>query len=201
MDPEARTLVRLLRAHRTGSLVTAETARPCPTIIDPDLGRLVAALTTDEASLDAATLFVPDESDSALQLLVLPSRSEPASPAASDRYQAAYGPPTLPFLLALAVDGARLDSVVVDGAEIDLRNPLAAATGSLRRLLNADRPRLARACVRSRLRVGEEPVCVAIDPDGLDVRGRFGLVRVEFQAPAATPEDLQARVDEWLADV
>lgn len=198
----AAAILRLIRAHRSATLVTPEAARPCPTIIDPATGRLVAALESDEALLDAATLFIPDESNDALQLLVLPGSSEPATDAARDRYTAFHGAPTLPALLSLTLDGARHLDVIVDASEIDLGDPFPTEAASIRRALNADRHALGRICtklgIELGLRAGESPVALSVDPHGIDLKGPLGLRRYDFERPARDAADLRAMASHLL---
>lgn len=193
--PEAHLAVSILRAHRTGVLMTSE-VRACPTVIDPVGGVLIAPMAEHELELESATLFVPDESADALQILTLPNASSPATDTDTDRFRAAHGTPDPIGLFRLKIDGARLGSSVIDGPDIDLRDPFATESASLRRALNADRVALGRACgflsLNLGLREGDTPVALSVDPEGIDLKGPTGLARYKFPRIARSAEELRS---------
>lgn len=194
-NPASTSVVSILRAHRSGVLLTPEGPRSCPTAIDPVGGALIAPLADHEAELESATLFIPEESNDALQVLILPAHSAQAGDTDSDRYRAAHGAPDPIRLFRLKIDGARLGSRVVDGPDIDLKDPFATESASLRRAMNADRPALGKAVsylgLSLGLRQGETPVVVAVDPEGVDLRGPLGLARFPFERRASSAEELR----------
>ncbi|QYK47000.1 MAG: hypothetical protein KF838_09405 [Phycisphaeraceae bacterium] len=194
-NPASTHVVSMLRAHRSGVLLTADGPRPCPTAIDPIGGSLIAPLADPETELESATLFIPEESNDALQVLILPALSAPAGDTDSDRYRAAHGAPDPIRLFRLKIDGARLGSRVVDGPDIDLRDPFASESASLRRAMNADRPALGKAVsylgLSLGLRPGENPVVIAVDPEGVDLRGPLGVARFTFERCASSAEELR----------
>lgn len=177
-------------------MLTSEGPRACPTVIDPVGGVLIAPLADSETDLESATLFVPEESAAALQVLILPTASTPATDTDSDRYRAAHGAPDPIRLFRLKIDGARLGPRVIDGPDIDLRDPFATESAALRRTMNANRNALAKACafldLRLGLRPGETPVVLSIDPEGIDLRGPIGIDRYRFPEPARTAEHLRS---------
>lgn len=193
--PEAHLVVTVLRSHRTGVLLTSE-VRPCPTVIDPIGGVLIVPMAEHELELESATLFVPDESADSLQILALPIASVPATDSDTDRFRAAHGTPEPIGLYRLKIDGARLGSSVIDGPDIDLRDPFATESASIRRALNADRAVLGRACgflnLNLGLREGDTPVALSVDPEGIDLKGPTGLARYKFPRAARSPEELRS---------
>lgn len=71
-------------------------------------------------------------------------------------------------------------------------NPLRKAEPRLVKLINSDLASLARICrARANLDIAD-PLCVGVDPFGIDVRARFGIVRVEFDLEAGSPEQAEA---------
>lgn len=194
--PETPLVVSALRSHRRGVLLTAEGPRPCPTVIDPVGGALIAPLAESETDLESATLFVPEETADALQVLVLPTVSTPATDADTDRFRAAHGAPDPIRLFRLKIDGARMGSRVIDGPDIDLRDPFATESAAIRRAINGNRDALAKACgylgLALGLRAGETPVALSVDPEGIDLKGPTGIARYQFPKPARSAEHLRS---------
>lgn len=170
--------------------------RACPTVIDPIGGVLIAPMAEHELELESATLFVPDESAESLQILTLPNASAPATDTDTDRFRAAHGTPDPIGLFRVKIDGARLGSSVIDGPDIDLRDPFATESASLRRALNADRVALGRACgflsLNLGLREGDTPVALSVDPEGIDLKGPTGLARYKFPRTTRSAEELRS---------
>ena len=152
--------------------------------IDSATGRLVFPT---EGSIDQAeelVLFVPRESpmdDHELQLLL--STGE-ASEAAADRWRAYHGNPKTRTFGAFGIEDVKFDGQVVEQA-ITGPNPLAAIEGRLCRSLNAARAGVAAACRRIAGVDVQEPLVVGVDAFGVDVKARFGIVRLEFDEYAA----------------
>ena len=87
------------------------------------------------------------------------------------------------------------------GESLTRPNPLRAGEARLVKQLNTDRASLARLCKqRARLDVAD-PLCVGIDSFGLDVRARFGIVRIEFDLEAASLEQAEACIRSMLEKV
>lgn len=194
--PETPLVVSALRCHRRGVLLTPEGPRSCPTVIDPVGGVLIAPLADSETELESATLFVPEETADALQVLILPTLSTAATDTDSDRYRAAHGAPDPIRLFRLKVDGARLGSRVIDGPDIDLRDPFATESAAIRRAINGNRDALAKACgflgLSLGLRAGETPVAISVDPEGIDLKGPIGIARYRFPKTARSAEHLRS---------
>lgn len=187
-----------LRAARAGTLLTGGVPAPVRFVIDGRTGELVMPLPPGVAAAGDQVLFIPHEADDALQLLLALRPLGPEESSTYDRWQAYHGTPRAPAWVAARIEAARLEGQVVDGSEMTLRNPLVGAEAALCRTANADRAALRGACRRAGLEVAD-PVCVGVDPRGLDVRARFEIVRVPFGTEASTP-DLAARaVDALLA--
>ena len=146
--------------------------------------------------LESATLFVPEETDDALQVLVVPGASAWGSDADMDRYQAAHGTPDPITLARVKIESARIGARVVDGTDIDLRDPLLTESGAIRRALNTDRKALTRACAYLELplgvREGEAVVALSVDPEGIDLKGPLGIARYRFEKMARDRDHLRS---------
>lgn len=149
-------------------------------MIDPKRSRLLFNVEPIVLGAEEHTLHVPEESPAVgaeLELLLLTSEVS-ASDAAIDRWLAAHAPldplatdagkAPHTHWLAGTVDTARFGGQVFDG--LDLRNPLGDREPGYRRRVNADRGWLSRLCAARVGVVPVEPLCLGLDPDGLDVR-------------------------------
>lgn len=165
-----------------GRLRFDEQAATIKFVIEPKEGRLVASVPVAVFFAAELVLDVPEESDDALQLLV--SAEECEEGAATDRWQAYHGAPEHVRWASFWVDGARHGAWVFDGDAFALPHPFAAEESVLCKMLNADKARLAALCQRYAGVVVPDPVCVGVDPRGVHVRARFGVVRVRFEGLA-----------------
>jgi hypothetical protein len=189
----------ILRSSRAGVLAAWERVFPVRFVIDAG-GRLIAPLEREAIDAPAGhTLFVPEEADKALQLLLQIEGLGP-DPASADRWRAYHGTPRSTRWCAMTIESGRLGALVVDGGELTLVNPLAAAEGGLCRRANADRGALRRGVLRVAGVDVAEPLCVGLDDHGLDVRARFGIVRVRFERAVGSAEDAMRVVDGMLGE-
>jgi hypothetical protein len=162
------------------------------------LARLSEQARDGSAGALSATLHVPDEAQASVQLHVeVAAISEEQAGADADRWQAYHGRPEGPQWLLATVLAGKVRGAVVDGAALALENPLAGAQGPILKLLNADRERLAGA-IRAQVGQTFEPVAVGVDPLGIDVRTRAGVVRVTLRELALTPEHAMAQARRLL---
>lgn len=129
-------------------------------------------------------MYVPEDCDGCLQLLVTPTVMDPLTTEGADRWQVYHGRPDGPYWALLKVESAKWPEGVCDGDELCGANALRACESRLLRDLNADRGVLAGMCRRALNVTPEAPMAVGIDPDGFDVRGKLGIIRVEFGSPA-----------------
>ena len=81
------------------------------------------------------------------------------------------------------IDAARFHEMFIDGEDLQRENLLKEEESSLCKQLNSARDSLSRACRRVAGVEVESPVLVGVDSLGLDVRARFGIVRVEPDSP------------------
>jgi hypothetical protein len=188
----------ILRSNRTGVLLAGEEAVPCRFILDP-AGRIVTPVDTHVLESPQHVLFVPDEDAAALQLLLHAHPFVGADPPIADRWRAYHGTPRATRWAAFEIESARLGPLVVDAPAVTSVNPLSPQEPALCRRANADRAALRAACRRTGVDV-PDPLCVGVDPHGLDVRARFGIVRLSFSKPAGDSAAAAAsQVDALLA--
>jgi len=190
-----------LRAHRAGELAFGEHVRPLRFVQMPDDGRIV--FPAMQAMLDAPelVLFIPEESDEALQLLLTAEPVEAHAHAGPDRWRIHHGEPQDIHWVAAWVDAARRGPFVFDGDAMMQSNPLAGEEAALCKRANADERALLDAADRATGRKNQEPRCVGADPWGLHVRTYFDVVRLPFRvedAPVGSREAAERAVDHLL---
>ncbi len=195
----------ILRRYRAGSLVASDAATAVRFVLDPQSGRVLLPVPREVEDAEQFVLFLPDESDVALQLLLFPAKETPTE-AMTDRWRIYHlNPPSIesgdydPVWRLFVIDTARLKSAVIDGEFLTIPNPLAAIEPAVCKSLNADKPRLAQLCRSEAGFAVEAPVCVGIDPEGLHIRTRTAVERIPFGAPLKTPEAAREHVDAMLA--
>lgn len=166
-------------------------------VIDPEDGRLTAAVPVAVLMAAEHVLFVPEETEDALQLLVSPEEAQEGN--TTDRWQAYHGVPEHVRWATFWIDGARHGPWVFDGDAMTAGNPLAKAEPALCKLANADPAKLARACKKIVDVDVPDPVCVGVDPGGMHVRARFGVVRLAFSPAASDADHAKASIEAMLA--
>lgn len=186
-DPSQSHLgLRTLRRYSEGVLAFGDRRSGVRFVLDRRTGRVV--MPVEQAVLAARdhVLFLPGETGCVLQVLLLMDElPNPSGHEAPDRWKAYHAaavgsPPSSGVWTAATIEAGKTETLVFPGEELLASNPLWAEEARLVRELNADRARIARAC---RLVLGvdvPDPVVVGVDPLGLDVRARFGVLRLEF---------------------
>lgn len=190
-DPTVEAAHAFLRGNTTAELRFDEHMRPLHYVIAPD-GRLVAPVMVAMLQSMDTVLFAPECSESAMEISVTLLQFEEDGPegALADRWRIHHGDPPDVRWAILTVDAARYDGMVIDGDAMTRPNPLAADEAVLCREINEDRiDELRRTAERITGVDVPEPRLVAVDPGGLDVRARFGILRVPFlpSEPGAEP--------------
>lgn len=188
---------RLLRAGYQGTLQFDEHFVPLKYVIDPASGALVAPVMVAMLAASETILFVPEETASALQILV---SLEPLddSCATADRWRIHHGEPDDVRWATLFLDMAKLAGVVIDGDALMTPNPLAGAEPALCKHAN-QKPEALRAAVVHRAGIEiESPICVGVDTQGIDIRAKFDIVRLWFDEPATDEAAARAALDRLL---
>lgn len=194
MDSLVENAYAFLRANTKADLRFEEHLRPIKYVIAPD-GRLVAPVMV--AMLDAVdtVLFVPECVEDSMELMVtlepFDERGDPRNTGAmADRWRIHHGEPEDVRWALMHIDVARFADQVIDGDALMQPNPLAEVESRICRHMNDDHADDLRAiCLRYANMEIKQPVMVAIDPDGIDVRARFDVVRIPSTEPMRTAED------------
>ncbi|MCP3904603.1 MAG: DUF2470 domain-containing protein [Planctomycetes bacterium] len=205
-DPTIESAYAFLRAHTTADIRFDEHVRPIRYVIAPG-GALVAPAMVAMLQTMDTVLFVPDVSEGAMEVQVTleefderDAGDESAHPAdrpgaLADRWRIHHGTPPDVRWAYLHVDAARHETLVIDGEALIRANPLVADEAALCREMNQGRvDDLRRLCLHFASVNVEEPVMVAVDPLGIDVRGRFDVIRVPAPEPMNDADEVRARL-------
>ncbi len=201
-DELAEAAYAFLRGHTTGDLRFDEHVRPIKFVIGPE-GRVVASVMYAMLEAVDAVLFVPEESDDAMQVQVTLTKldEEGRDGAMADRWRIYHGQPGDVHWAFLDLDAARYHDSVIDGDVLVRANPLGADESRICRQMNREQPAGLRALCRRFAGVDvEKPVLVGIDPLGLDVRGPFSVLRIRVGAPMQTAEEAQRVLKQMMRE-
>ena len=187
---------RLLKGHTQGTLLADSAPYDSVRyIVDPRTGSLV--LTVEEATLDSedVVLVIPeDRFDAPMRVSLDLSTAIDEEPC--DRFLAYHLHQPCSIWARGKINFAKLESGEVVGTdELETPNPLIDALAGLCKKLNSDRKALGEVCKLLTKAKVDEPLAVGIDPIGMDVRTKFGVLRVEFPSPvedATQAEDVIA---------
>lgn len=188
-------VARILREHGEGVLAAGESVRRCLFVLHG--GALVLPVPAGTLREESWTLVVPEETDDAMQLLLTPMLIDATHPGI-DRWSAYHGRSGDNTWVTARIESAKLGADVIDGSEIDLNNPIAGDERSLCALVNRNHEGLVRACQRRAGVEPQEPRVVGIDAWGLDVRARFGMLRLEFEREATTRELAESAISDLV---
>lgn len=190
-----------LRANLTGTIGFDDEFIPIKVVIAPD-GHLVAPVMVAMLRAFDVVIFLPEESDEAMQLQVtleeIHDKGEHA--ALCDRWRIYHGEPEDVRWARISIDAAKFDGRMFDGLALMEPNALAAAEPGICRKVNADmRDVLRKACLRVAEVEIEDPRLVGVDPLGFDVRGRFDVVRLDADPEIADESDAYAALEDLAA--
>jgi len=191
--------MRMLRDAYRGTIQFDEHFIPLKYVIDPARGALIAPVMVAMLTAEETILFVPVESADALQILV---SLEPIddSHAMADRWRIYHGEPDDVRWATLYLDMAKLAGVVIDGDALMTPNPFAHAEPALCKDANQNPAALRAAASRRAGMDIESPLCVGVDPAGMDLRARFDIVHLWFDAPAYDEAAARAAIGRLLAE-
>jgi len=196
--PDARAVCRQIRRFTRGVFRVDDETWPALFVVDGRDGSVVFPCDAENAG--SGVLYAPDDGFDELAILVETEVFTPRFDEVKDRHQAYHGRADGRDWLRGIVDSVKWKGRVFPGAEVVGPNPLRSVEPGLCMTLNSDRDRLAEV---TRLLTGFKPesaVCVGVDPLGMDVRARAGVIRVEWPREIESPEQAHAVVGALLAD-
>jgi hypothetical protein len=186
-----------LRSHLDGHLCFDGERRPVKIVLAPD-GRIVAPVMVAVLASGDVVLELPDGEPDSMQLSVTPERfmERGEDAALCDRWRIYHGDAPDVNWARLAIDACRHAGYYVDAEAVIVPNALASIEPAACKAINADPARLLKAIPGSARTESKDVRVVGIDPDGMDVRRAFDVVRVPWPdgVEIATVEDAVAAV-------
>lgn len=192
--------LRAWRSFRRGVLMCGEIPHKTGVAVDPRTGAVAAPLPSTLLESGEFVLFLPEESDEALQVLLVQQSGE-VHEALRDRWLMLHLEPPRGDVrwTRFEAESARLLTEVIDHAALAAFNPLADAEPRLVKRANADKPALHAACRRATGSSLTEQVCVEVNPSGLLVRHKLGVTLAPFANEAHDEASALREVEALLA--
>lgn len=188
---------RALLDHSTAVIHAGERFHRVKFVRDA-IGQPVTCIPVQAIEAAECVMFVPEEANDSLQLLGRLQAIDQDS-AEADRWRIYHGRIEHQAPTRVCIESGKLDGEVYDGTELLVRNPLADAEPVLCRWLNRERAddlhRLCRAYTEVDV---EEPLAVGIDQAGLDIRARFGIMRVPSPVIMNTETEARATIERMI---
>ncbi|MBY0310684.1 MAG: hypothetical protein K2W85_01300 [Phycisphaerales bacterium] len=198
--------VRALRLHHEGALQYQERRADVRYIVESATGQLLIPVEPGFAkSGEEMIIWSPREDAWAMQIVILARVVDrPESLEGVDRWQAYHAASGLGSKMTWVrgeIEGLKTREAVYGAEDCVAVNPLGRDEYGLIKKMNADREVLARAVKRLLGVAPADALCVGVDPWGVDVRARFGIMRVEFAdgISATTIESAEREVMRLLA--
>jgi len=178
---------RMLRGNTTATLQFGEFTENLKYVLDHRSEPIAPIVPAMISSFDAI-LFIPDQTDISLEIMVTPEEIDIESEDV-DRWRIYHGEPKHNLFARFYIEAIKYGEHVIDGESFAHEHPLLAAEPGVCKHMNADHQEDLRVLCRHFAHVDvERPMMVGLDPYGIDVRAKFGIVRVEFEAEVATRE-------------
>lgn len=179
-----------LRRHTTGVLECDGTYASVRYILGAD-GAPVVSGRAGFLAANSTVLFVPADVPEVLELLIT-IEGEDGETADADRWRIYHGRTTEPAFFRLLIDAGKWRSAVYEGEDLMAPNPLAACEPALCRWMNTEHRAdlLAMSRCFSQVEI-DEAVLVGIDPTGIDIRAKAGIIRIDV--PERLQNEAQAR--------
>ncbi len=181
-DVELLRARQFLRGHTTGVICFAEHIRPVFYVLDAS-GHPVCPVSAAMMLAGDTVLRVPDESSEAMSILVT-LEDIPLNSAEGDRWRIYHSAPEETYFARLYLEAAKYRGFVIDGdalAQPNLLDDLEPAV--CKALNNLSRDRLIALAKRVARAEMTNPLVVGVDHLGIDMRGAFGVTRLEFPEP------------------
>jgi hypothetical protein len=169
-----------IRSERHAVLVGDGVPLEVKTVLDNSTGEFVFPVNAFSLDARESILWLPEERNNAMQILVELNEIDGSNSEPADRWRIYHGEPTDNNWVSASPQAVRFGSLVADGSDIELSNPLAATEPALCKEFNADRERLGRLATAFDARSQGDGLLVGVDPMGIDIRSRFDIVRLPF---------------------
>jgi hypothetical protein len=190
-DPMVRQALGFLRGHTTADLRFDEHLRPIKYVVGSD-GRIASPVMAAMLETVDTVIFIPEyreENMMEVQVTLERFNEEQRGGEIADRWRIYHGDPEDIYWAFLNIDAVRYAEHVIDGEALMTANALAADEPRICKHMNAEHVNDLRLLCHYFAHVEiEQPKMVGIDPMGIDVRGRFDVVRVKAAEPFKSAE-------------
>lgn len=169
-----------IRSERHAVLVGDGVPLEVKTVLDNSAGEFVFPVNAFALDAQESVLWLPEERNNAMQILVELTEIDGSNSEPADRWRIYHGDPTDNNWVSAKPIAVRFGSLIADGSDIELANPLAPNEPALCKEFNADRQRLGKLATAFDTRSSGDGLLVGVDPMGIDIRTRFDIVRLPF---------------------
>jgi len=198
---ELNELELAIRSERHATLACDGIPFTVRTVIDNESGTFVFPVESSALGGEEVVLWLPEERNDAMQVLVMLDEIDGELSASADRWRIYHGSPGQSHWVSASLLAVRFGTMVADAEQIDLTNPLAPDEPRLCKKYNTDHDLLGTAARTMDPRATGEGVLVGVDPMGFDIRTRFDIVRVPFGERLVDAEKADARVHNLLSEL
>lgn len=188
----ARTAWGFLRSNSTCTLRFGENMQDMAYVIAPSGELVISAMVAMLQPCDNI-MYVPDYGDDCMEMHVsLEQFSEEGSCGyLADRWQVYHGEPPDMQWAKVNIDAARFHEMFIDGEYLQQENILKDSEASLCKTLNASHlEQVKTKCMTMANVEVHDPIVVGVDSLGIDIRATFGIVRVPFDMPVSSSDEV-----------
>lgn len=190
-----------IRSERHATLVCDDTPHELKTVIDNPSGDLVFPVHSSVFDSGETVLWLPEERRDAMQVLVELVEVDGSNAESADRWRIYHGDPDETCWAHAKLLAVRFGSLIADGSDLDLSNPLAKDEPSICKHFNKDPGELGLIAAQLDPRSSGDGLLVGVDPLGIDIRTRFDIVRVPFGDAVTDGEAARGRIAQLLDEL
>jgi hypothetical protein len=180
-----------LRCNSTGTLRFGEHLQDVSYVFDND-GSMIISVMVAMLQPQDLVMYIPEYVEDCMEMHVTLEQfsEDDAGGAYADRWQMYHGEPPDVQWAKVAIDAARFHGMFVAGEGLQRENKIADDESSLCKALNGDISKVVSACKRIANVEVKTPVVVGVDSLGVDVRARFGIIRLATETPFTNAGDV-----------
>lgn len=197
-DEEQHLPLRTLRRYTEGTLAFDDRRLNVRFVLDRASARVIMPVEAAALKASQHVLFLPSEDKPILQLLILPEPLDrPEAHEGPDRwlaYHPSFAVNRAGAWMAGSIEAGKTETTIFNAEELCIGNTLRDCEHRLVKSVNNDRAKLAAACTKLLSVDVADPLCVGVDPLGLDVRARFGVLRLEFAQHSPSAAEAEASI-------
>jgi hypothetical protein len=180
-----------LRCNTTGTLRFGDHLHEVSYVFSNDGAMIIPAMVA-MLQPQSLVMYVPEYAEDCMEMHVTLEQFSPTGDGSAyvDRWQMYHGEPPDVQWAKVTIDAARFHEMFIDGDGLQRENEIAVDEPLLCIQLNGDIAEIVSACKQIANVEVETPVVVGVDQLGVDVRARFGIVRLASDAPLTNIGDV-----------